>query len=462
MKDMSAKQLVTLFKEAIKIPQSESLGGSAESFKSYYKMIRQFAAMADVYQYLIPEEYDALSILELAGFISDLKIEELQKVAGSLPFILDEVSLQNDKATSCSEAAPDPLWGPVIAMLSKNLPDETDLTISSQDNQVFDAAADLLSKYPEVSVLRNLDKWLTSCPEKYKNAMLLVSKLALSKIYIKQTDHPLHVSLVFAMYNEHNRIQPKRDNNPNGEDFVRRKMEQMEWLLKDSHLSFNMILVDDGCPKQSGKKAQEIIEAEGYENAEVLYLEDGIRRQSVVIRGLESVDDSRKGGSVQYGMWKALEDYSEDDRPHMIVYTDADMAAPVNEIGLLLEKQDDKTMVTIASRYDPGSICRGPWGRNGKVRGLTEFDRRMVGLRGLIFSQLFPQIGKITDTQCGLKAFNAKLLRQILLKTEVRTFSFDIELLLLATSVGTAIASAPIYWHDSIAESSFWGNDNNT
>ena len=65
MTDMSAKQLVTLFKEAMKIPQSESLGGSGESFKSYYKMIRQFAAMADVYQYLIPEEYDALSILEL-------------------------------------------------------------------------------------------------------------------------------------------------------------------------------------------------------------------------------------------------------------------------------------------------------------------------------------------------------------------------------------------------------------
>ena len=121
--------------------------------------------------------------------------------------------------------------------------------------------------------------------------------------------------------------------------------------------------------KQSGKKAQEIIEAEGYKNAEVLYLEDGIRRQSVVIRGLESVDDSRKGGSVQYGMWKALEDYSEDDRPHMIVYTDADMAAPVNEIGLLLEKQDDKTMVTIASRYDPREYLPWPMGEERKSPG---------------------------------------------------------------------------------------------
>ncbi len=115
-------------------------------------------------------------------------------------------------------------------------------------------------------------------------------------------------------------------------------------------------------------------------------------------------------------------------------------------------------MLTIASRYDAGSICRGPWGKNGEVQGLTEFDRRMVGLRGLVFSKLFPQTGKITDTQCGLKAFNAKLLRQILLKTKVRTFSFDIELLVLAASTDTAIATVPIYWHDSFAESSFWGS----
>jgi hypothetical protein len=44
------------------------------------------------------------------------------------------------------------------------------------------------------------------------------------------------------------------------------------------------------------------------------------------------------------------------------------------------------------------------------------------------------------------------------LKTKVRTFSFDIELLVLAASTDTAIAFAPIYWHDSFAESSFWGS----
>jgi len=455
--DVSAKQLVSLFKESISFPQPNTLDGSVESIRNYYKMIRQFATMANIYQDLIPEKFDHLSILELADFILDLKLEEFQKIGNNLPFILDGFILQ-DKTTSYPEAGVDPSWEPTIAMLSKNLPDKIDLTNSNQDNLFFEAATDLLDKYPDTFALQNLDRWITSNPEKYKNAMLLVSKQALSKMYVKQIDYPLHVSLILAMYNEHNRIRPKSNDNPNGEDFVRRKVKQMEWLLKDSPLNFNMILVDDGCPKQSGEKAQEIIEKEGYKNVKVLYLDDGIKRQSVVIKGLKSTSHSRKGGSIQFGMWQAVENYSEGDKPHIVVFTDADMSAPVNEIGLLLGIQDDKTMLTIASRYDAGGICRGPWGKNGEVQGLTEFDRRMVGLRGLVFSKLFPQTGKITDTQCGLKAFNAKLLRQILLKTKVRTFSFDIELLLLAGSTDTAIAFAPIYWHDSFAESSFWGS----
>ena len=455
--DVSAKQLVTLFKESISFPQPNTLDGSEESIRNYYKMIRQFATLANVYRDLIPEEYDDLSILELAGFILDLKLEEFQKIANNLPLILDGFILR-DKTTSFPEADIDPSWEPTIVMLSKNLPDKIDLTNSSQDNLFFEAATDLLDKYPETSALQNFDRWITSSPKKYKNAILLVSKQALSKMYVRQIDYPLHVSLVLAMYNEHNRIRPKSNDNPNGEDFVRRKMKQMEWLLKDSPLNFDMILVDDGCPKQSGEHAQEIIDKEGYRNVKVFYLDDGIKRQSVVIKGLKSSNDSRKGGSIQYGMWQALENYSEGDKPHIVVFTDADMAAPVNEIGLLLEKQNDKTMLTIASRYDAGSICRGPWGKNGEVQGLTEFDRLMVGLRGLVFSKLFPQTGNIIDTQCGLKAFNAKLLRQILLKTKVRTFSFDIELLVLAAATDTAIAFAPIYWHDSFAESSFWGS----
>ena len=187
--DVSAKQLVSLFKKAINFPQPNALDGSVESIRNYYKMIQQFATMADIYQDLIPEKYDDLSILELADFILELKLEDFQKIANNLPFLLSGFILQ-DKTTSYPEADVDPSWGPTIAMLSKYLPDKIDLTDSSQDNLFFQAATYLLDKYSETSALQNLDRWITSSPEKYKNAILLVSKQALSKMYVKQTDYP--------------------------------------------------------------------------------------------------------------------------------------------------------------------------------------------------------------------------------------------------------------------------------
>ena len=193
----------------------------------------------------------------------------------------------------------------------------------------------------------------------------------------------------------------------------------------------------------------------------MLFLKDAIEKQLPVIGGLNTTDESRKGGSIQYGMWQSLLDHADRDKAHVVVYTDADMAAPVHQLGLLLAGLDERNRVAIGSRYDMGSICRGPWGPNGEVQGLTEFDRLMVGFRGLLFSRLFPQTGRVTDTQCALKAFGAYLLNKIILQTTIRTFSFDVEFLVLSAAAGSPIAVAPIYWHDSTAESNFWRYDAN-
>ena len=107
MMDVSAKQLVRLFKESISFPQPDTLDGSVESIRNYYKMVQQFATMANIYKDLIPEKYDDLSILELANFILDLKLKDFQKIANNLPFILDGFILQ-DKTTAYPESDVDP------------------------------------------------------------------------------------------------------------------------------------------------------------------------------------------------------------------------------------------------------------------------------------------------------------------------------------------------------------------
>ena len=453
--ETSAKTFLSLLKKATQMDKPNTLGGSLESLTSYYKMTKQFAAMARKYRSLISSEFDSEAILRLADYVLDLELEKFKKIANNLPILIDG-TVQQEKTAPFAEKNIDPLWEPAVIALSKALPDKIDLTDNSQDPLLFSAADELTHAFSSLDALNELDRWLTTCPEKYKNSMLLASKLAVSKMILNLTTEPLHVSLVIAMYNEHNRIRPKSRDNPNGEDFIRRKMKQLEWLFNQSSVNFDMLLVDDGCPNGSGAIAEEIVRIEGFNNVRVLFIEDGIRSRSPVLKGLRSSGDSRKGGSIQFGMEQAIDGHPAKDGPHVIVYTDADMAAPVNQIGLLLKLQNDQTMVSVGTRYDTGSVCRGPWGKDGKVQGLTEFDRRMVGLRGVLFRKLFPQTGNITDTQCSLKAFDARVLRKILLKVEERTFSFDIELLVLAAATNVRIASAPIYWHDSLAESNFW------
>ena len=462
--ELSTRQLLELLEKALHLPAADAPAGSRESLQSYFKMTRQFAAMANSYQDLIPAKYDALSIGNLSDFLLGLNLEEYSQISGNLWPLLDSAG-QSNETTNSSDPGNMSGWESEIERVSAMLPDEIDLTDESQDHQLEKSALDLMDAFPSYSKLKAVDQWLASGQKVRKNALHLAVKMARSKYMVSRYTSAIHVSLIVAMYNEHNRILPRQKENPNGEDFVRRKARQMAWLFDDSPITFDLLFVDDGCPNQSGDKAKKIIASERLANAKVLFLKDAIEKKLPVVKGLNDTDESRKGGSIHYGMWQSLQDHRDENKNHVIVYTDADMAAPVHQLGLLLIGLDGKTRVAIGSRYDEGSICRGPWGPNGEVQGLTDFDRLMVGFRGLVFSGLFPQTGTIIDTQCALKAFGADLLNTILSKTSVRTFSFDVELLILSAAAGTSIAVSPIYWHDSTAESNFWrygSNDSGT
>ena len=453
--ELSTKHLVELLEGASHRPPAEVPGGSLESWQSYFRMIKQFAAMANSYRNMLPAECHVSSILQLSSFLLDLNLEKFRRISGNLWPMLGSAYL-SDEMDSSTDSTEISAWESTINRFAEKLPDEIDLPEGSQDRQLEETAVDLMGAFSSISELQALDRWVTSKHKARKNVFYLTLKRALSRMSVRQISTSIHISLIIALYNEHNRIFPKRKKNPNGEDFVRRKVRQLTWLFSGTPITFDLLFVDDGCPNQSGEKARQIIASEGLANAKVLFLVDAIEKQLPVIRGIRTTDESRKGGSIQYGMWQSLKDHAGRDKAHVVVYTDADMAAPVHQLGLLLTGLNEKNRVAIGSRYDAGSICRGPWGPNGAVRGLTDFDRLMVGLRGLLFSHLFPQTGRITDTQCAFKAFGADLLNKIILQTTIRTFSFDVEFLVLSAATGSSIAVAPIYWHDSTAESNFW------
>jgi hypothetical protein len=77
---------------------------------------------------------------------------------------------------------------------------------------------------------------------------------------------PIQLTVVWAMYGETGRMVP-RAAHPHGEDFVRAKVRQLDWLTGGlPGVTWSIIAVDDGCPDRpsSADLMTDIAAAEGY------------------------------------------------------------------------------------------------------------------------------------------------------------------------------------------------------
>ncbi|MCX6812599.1 MAG: hypothetical protein NTW79_03180 [Candidatus Berkelbacteria bacterium] len=73
---------------------------------------------------------------------------------------------------------------------------------------------------------------------------------------------------------------------------------------------------------------------------------------------------------------------------------------------------------------------------------------RRIGSWGLnILIQLLAVPG-VKDTQCGFKLFSAAATEEIFKRVTISRWSFDIEVLAIARSLGYKIIEVPIVWND--------------
>ena len=64
----------------------------------------------------------------------------------------------------------------------------------------------------------------------------------------------LKVAVVLAMWGEQNRLKPKSDDNPTGEDSLHTKLNQLDWLFADTQVDWTLVPVDDGDPAVRGRR----------------------------------------------------------------------------------------------------------------------------------------------------------------------------------------------------------------
>ena len=125
-------------------------------------------------------------------------------------------------------------------------------------------------------------------------------------------------------------------------------------------------------------------------------------------------------------------------RGEFLLFTDADLSAPIAEAGRLLEPLRQGYDVAIGSR-----ALRREWIEIHQS-GLREnagkfFNLCLRAATGLPFQ----------DTQCGFKAFRKEAAQRIFALQTIERFGFDPEILFIARRLGYRTIEVPVHWAHS-------------
>lgn len=172
---------------------------------------------------------------------------------------------------------------------------------------------------------------------------------------------------------------------------------------------------------------------------ELVLADDGSRDTTVeLVRGLGLVNcrvlvaekNGGKGSAVRRGMLDARGKY--------ILFDDADNSTPIEEISNLLHKVD-------VEGYDIAVGSRAADGAQEAHKGLV----RQTMSNGLRTINRHVMRIPVRDTQCGFKLFTRAAAQRLYRAQTIMGFSFDLEILYLASKMGYKIAEVPVAWVDA-------------
>jgi dolichyl-phosphate beta-glucosyltransferase len=222
-----------------------------------------------------------------------------------------------------------------------------------------------------------------------------------------------HLTLVLPAYNEAERLGPALDELFG---YLHRRGERARAGAPGAGYlpeQVTVLVVDDG----SSDRTAELVRARPEAEAPAPELH------------LLSVPHGGKGAAVRAGMLHADTD--------LIVFTDADMATPPDQIPLLVAALEDHE-VALGSRIQPDG---------SDMRATQPWYRRMLG-RAFHFLASIWVVGKVQDTQCGFKGFTRAAAHDLFARQRIGSIVFDVELIFLARRRGYQLAIVPILWSD--------------
>jgi dolichyl-phosphate beta-glucosyltransferase len=183
------------------------------------------------------------------------------------------------------------------------------------------------------------------------------------------------------------------------------------------------------------------LDARMYPDAEIIVVDDGSRDGTAALVEAAAREDSRvhllrnpgnrgKGYSIRHGMLEA--------RGEWILFSDADMSAPIEELDKLLQAaQERRAQVAIGSRALDRSLIGVHQSRLRELIGIF-LNRVMQVVTGLRFA----------DTQCGFKLYARDAARLIFARQQLDGFSFDVEDLCIARVLAIPATEVAVRWNN--------------
>lgn len=226
---------------------------------------------------------------------------------------------------------------------------------------------------------------------------------------------PPSLALILPAFNEAERIEPALDELFG---YLRRRRDDARDGAPGAGAlpgTINVLVVDDGSTDSTVTLVEQRPEAAG--------ALEGVSLD--VLR----VPHGGKGAAVRAGMLAATAD--------LVVFADADMATPPDQIPLLVAALNDHD-VALGSRIQADG---------SDMRATQPAYRRLLGKVFHLLASAWV-VGPVQDTQCGFKGFRREATQDLFGRQRVTSIVFDVELIYLARRRGYRLAIVPVHWYD--------------
>lgn len=193
----------------------------------------------------------------------------------------------------------------------------------------------------------------------------------------------------------------------NEEKTIRKNLKRIAEYLEHRFEIFEIIAVNDGSIDRTLDELKKT-------------------QQEISLKIIHNEKNGGKGRAVRDGILACQHD--------LVMFLDADLGIPVEELAKFAAEFENGWDIVIASRFVPGL----------KVKRKVLWYRKFMEKVFRLLRMLIVNDWNVKDTQCGFKVFRREAAMKIFPLLTVRRFAFDAEVIYVASKHGFSIKELPI------------------